>query len=313
MNVENLLSDRLVMVTGKGGTGKTTFAAALASIQAARGRRCLLCEVDTQRAALEPIFGFEPELTPRQVSPGLDVCNLVWPDVFGLYLKTMVRVDRIAKLILANPLVMRFIDFTPGSQELVILSVLYDLLDRYDVVVVDMPASGHAFSLLDITRSAASLFRTGPLRARVDQLVEMLRDPRSRMVFVALPEEMVVNETIETWQRLADGDLLGAKPMTFLNRATVPSLSRDERTLLGRLDATGLDHDAHAYLAAGKWEARMEDRTWSSLQRLSTSMRAAPLLVPAVAVGEGPRGVTAGVALALGRHVGLTRKDLPWT
>ena len=98
------------------------------------------------------------------------------------------------RLILSNRMVSRFLDFTPGSQEIVILSALGQQVEKYDLVVADLPASGHAFSLLDITRSAMGLFRSGPVRGRAEELRQMIRSPDTRVVFVTLPEEMVVTE-----------------------------------------------------------------------------------------------------------------------
>ena len=198
----SLVNDRLLFVTGKGGTGKTTAAVAIARMLAARGKKTLLCEVDAQRPALEAIFGINPGYEPVRVLPGLDVCNLIWPDVLGAWLRRMVRIGWVVDAILANDMIRRFLDFVPGAQDLVEVSAIDDWCSKYDAVVVDMPASGHAFSLLDVTRSALKLFRGGPVRQRATELRARIEDPATTMVLVALPEEMVVNETLETLQRM---------------------------------------------------------------------------------------------------------------
>ncbi len=309
-----MLNDRLILVTGKGGTGKTTMAAAIAMLQAGRGRRTLLAEVDAQRGALAPVFGIEePGLEPVRVGENLEVCNLLWPDVLGAYLESMIRIRRLVNAILGNEMVRRFLDFTPGSQEVVLLSVLGDLVDRYDVVVVDMPASGHAFSMLDITRSALGLFRTGPIRRRMLELRQLLHDPRTRVVLVALPEEMVVNETLETLGRLKTGDLLGATPLIVLNRAITPTFSDEERSLLTQASAALRVAAAGAeLLAAGRWELSLEMAVQSALARLAGSQGQAPIIVPPVGVG----GVASQVARAVSRHLagqlGLSEEDT-WT
>ena len=307
-----LLDARLVLVTGKGGTGKTTFASALALLASLRGRRVLLVELDSQRPSLTSVFGRAPEFQPISVRHNLDIANLTWPDALRSFLTQLVVSRRIVRLILSNGIVGRFLDFTPGSQEIVILSALGDQVEGYDLVVADLPASGHAFSLLDITRSAMGLFRSGPVRNRASELRNLLTAPTTRLVLVALPEEMVVNETIETYDKLSRYELLSRPPVVFLNRATLPTLTDDERTLLGRLAAADLNRIQHEFVRAGRWEDALEQATADSLAGLTQAMPSEPILVPPAAAGGGPREVVGNVAAHLGRLVGVARRELEW-
>ncbi len=292
-----LLSARLIFVTGKGGTGKTTIAAALASSMARRGRRTLLCEVDAQRPALKAVFGVNPTLEPQSVGERLDLCNLVWPGVLGSYLKRMVRVGWVVDAILGNDLVQKFLDFTPGAQDLVELSAIDDLCQRYDVVVVDMPASGHAFSLLDITRSALDLFRAGPVRQRATELRSRVVDPATRLLLVALPEEMVVNETIETLERLQRGGLVGGAPTLLLNRCVPPEPDPAAEALLERLSSDDtLDPAAAERVAAGRWQLHAERAAASALERLTAALGVAPVVVPPLALAQAPSVSVAAVS-----------------
>lgn len=308
-----LLEDRLILVTGKGGTGKTTFAASIARIMAAKGRRTLLCEVDAQRPALGAVFGTEAGFEPVEVESNLHLANLLWPDVLVAYLTRMVGAARLVKAILANDRIKRFLDFIPGSRELVEVSAIVAFMERYDVVVVDMPASGHAYSMLDITRSALGLFRAGPVRRRVMELRAALEDEYSRIVFVSLPEEMVVNETLETVQRMREGDLVGAEPMLILNRAVQPTMTEEESELLTRLSSVELPVDAAEMVAAGRWQWRLEDAVRQTSNRLSTVLDLEPILVPPIGVGGVPREVVASVSTYLGDLVGIPKRALDWT
>jgi anion-transporting ArsA/GET3 family ATPase len=301
------------MVTGKGGTGKTTFAAALAVLGATLGKRTLLVELDSQMPAFAPIFGIEPTFEPTRVRPDLEVSNLTWDASLKSFLTGLVPSRRVVNLILNNKMVSRFLDFTPGSQEIVTLSALGDRVAAYDLVVVDMPASGHAFSLLDITRSALGLFRSGPVRQRALELRELLHTPTTRLVFVALPEEMVVNETLETFARLAEYELLNQPPVVFLNRATLPSLSDDERALLARLSGSELQPLQEEFVRAGRWEDQLEQSTAAAQERLTESLPDTPILVPPAPPGGVPRTVVESVSVHLGRLVGVTRRDLSWS
>ena len=299
--LSDLLGKRLILVTGKGGTGKTTFASALALLGAARGLDTLLCEVDNQRPALTSIFGLEPTWEPCEVADGLHVCNLTWDDALVAFLRRTVPAPRVLGLILQNQAVQRFLDFTPGSQEMVVLSAIADRTDDYDLVVVDLPASGHARALLDIPRSALGLFRTGPVRKRASELEALVRSGRSQLVLVALPEEMVVNETLETRQHLQDvGDAV-----VFLNRATAPTLRQDEARVLQQLEGAALEGLAGELVCAGAWEASLEAGAAEALARLPEA-----LVVPPMEPLSSEEDVVTEVAVHLGRQVGVSRRDV---
>jgi Anion-transporting ATPase len=310
--VKALLDSRLLLVTGKGGTGKTTFSAALALVAAARGRRVLLAEIDSQRPAFTPVFGREPGFTPSRLRDGLDVCNLTWQSALTSFLTGLVPSRRVVGMILQNKIVSRFLDFTPGSREIVTLSALVDQVGKYDLVVADLPASGHAFSLLDVTRSALGLFRSGPVRTRAGELRDALQAPTTRIALVGLPEDMVVNETLETRDRLANADLLSGPPCVFLNRATLPTLTAEERELIRRLGAEPLDPLQAEFVRAGRWEDDLEQGTADASNRMTTALGHPPLLVPPAPPGGTPRQVVESVAAHLGRSVGLTRRELQW-
>jgi anion-transporting ArsA/GET3 family ATPase len=311
--LRDLLDSRLVMVTGKGGTGKTTFAAALALLGAIRGRRTLLVEIDSQRPAFTPIFGREPTFAPLKIRDRLDLSNLLWNQALAAFLNNLVPSRRVVSLVLQNRMVSRFLDFTPGSQELVTLSALADQVAKYDLVVADLPASGHAFSLLDVTRSALGLFRSGPVRARATELRNVLQAPSTRMALVALPEEMVVNETVETRDRLVRYELLSHPPTVFLNRATLPTLTPLERELVQRLSKAELDPLQAEFVRAGRWEDELEQGTAESAQRIVEAFGREAFLVPPAPPGGGPKQVVESVAVHLGRLVGVTRRELAWS
>jgi len=307
-----LLDSKLVLVTGKGGTGKTTFSSALAVLGAATGRRTLLAEIDSQRPAFTPIFGTEPAFAPTRIRDGLDFCNLRWMDALNAFLKGLVPSRRVVNLILANRMVSRFLDFTPGSQEIVTLSALSEHVGKYDLVIADLPASGHAFSLLDVTRSALGLFRSGPVRSRAQELRGMLLADTTRAALTALPEEMVVNETIETGNKLQHYELVGHPPLVFLNRATLPTLVAEERALIHRLAAERLDPIQAEFVRAGRWEDELEQGTAESAGRLTGALGYEPVMIPPAPAGGSPRQIVESVAAHLGRQVGVTRRELQW-
>lgn len=308
MAVEALLEGRLLLVTGKGGTGKSTVAASLAVLAATRGRKVLLAELDMSRSAMSGMFGRPIGPEPVTVAPRLDVANILYGPALEDFIGNVVPVGRIVRLVLDNPIVRKFLDFTPGAREMATLSRVVQYASEYDLVVVDLPASGHAFSLLDVTRSALSLFRSGPMREQAEALRQVLERDSTRVALVALPEEMVVNETLETHARFEDFGLLSRPPVVFLNRATLPTLSDDERTLLDRLEAQPLSARQAEFVAAGRWEDRLERETADALERLADLQ---PVLVPPTSEGGRPIDVLRSVAVNLGRQVGVSRRQLP--
>lgn len=310
--VRRLLDSKLVLVTGKGGTGKTTFSSSLALLAAAQGRRVLLAEMDSQRPAFTAVFGSEPPFEPLEVRERLCIANLTWPEALQSFLAALVPSRRVVRLILSNRMVKRFLDFTPGSQEIVLLSALAEQVEHFDLVVADLPASGHAFSLLDITRSALGLFRSGPVRSRAEELRALIRDGGTRLAFVALPEEMVVNETIETVQRMRSFELLSNEPTVFLNRALPPTYTGEELALLEELGSQDLSELEAEYLRAGRWEAVLEQSTSSGIERLTEELGYPPVLVPPSSAGDSARRVVGHVAVHLGRSVGVSRRSLQW-
>lgn len=269
MTVKELLSHRLLLITGKGGTGKTTLSAAIARLASERGRRALVVEVDVQQPAMTAAFGREPGYQPVMITPTLGICNLSWHHALEEWLEHTVPGQRLVKLILGNPMVQLFLDATPGAREVVILSKIASLVESWDLVVVDMPASGHAVGVLRVPNLALRLMRAGPIRKRSEEVLSLFGRRDTALILVAIPEEMVVNETVETWAAVRKEVPQLRVPAVVLNRAAVPTLNADERALLSRLSAEhSPGSDADELLLAGRWEAGLEADTDSAIQRL---------------------------------------------
>jgi Mrp family chromosome partitioning ATPase len=308
VNVTHLLQSRLLLVTGKGGTGKTTLSAALARLLADRGKRVCIVEIDSYRPALTAPLGVVPGYHPVSAGPRLDACNIVWRDALMEWLADTVPAERVVRALLTNKVVQPFLEATPGLRETVVLSKVLKLVDAYDVVVVDMPASGHTISLLGVPRVAVSLMRTGPIRERALAILDRLHRPDTALVIVALPEEMVVNEAVELWERLQK-EVPGLRaPLVALNRAAPPSLSADETALLARLAAATPDTATPAgeLVLAGRWEAGLEASTADALARLEAAFGAPPVSFARLgALGGfegGPGRIVQQLAAALARQ-----------
>jgi anion-transporting ArsA/GET3 family ATPase len=201
-----LLDRRLVVVTGKGGVGKSTVAAALALRAARAGKRTLVCEVNApERVA--PLLGAPPAGTePRQALPGLFTVNVTPPEAMHEYGLKVLRFQLLYRAVFENRLVRYFLRVIPSLAELVMLGkILYEARavdpegrPRWDLVVMDAPSTGHAVQLLRVPSALLDTVPPGPLQRDARWMHDLLVDPaRTAVVLVTLPEEMPVNETLE--------------------------------------------------------------------------------------------------------------------
>ena len=306
MRVHDLLSRRLILVTGKGGTGKSSFAAALGLLAASRGHRTVVVEVDSFHPALTDLLGVVPAFQPVSAGPALWVSNATWQQSLEDWLERTVPAVGIVKLILNNRVVQVFLDATPGARETVLLSRIIHLLDQYDRVVVDLPASGHALNLLRVPHLARKLMRSGPIRERSDEIVHALGASTTAAVLIALPEEMVVSETLELYANLRREVPELDVPLVVLNRASRPTLEPAERTLLDRLaEHVPAGGTAAEVILAGTWEAALEADTQDAAARLRTLVAPTVLQFPRLGALGGFEGgaskVVRQMAAALAR------------
>ncbi|MGP0031114.1 MAG: ArsA-related P-loop ATPase [Acidimicrobiales bacterium] len=202
----DLLQLKLVFVTGKGGVGKTTVAAALAQLAATQGKRVLACEVDA-KGDLAALFEAAPtDFTPREISPGIFSMSMDTEASLREYLKLHLRIPVMGRI---GPLAKAF-DFVataaPGVREILTVGKLcYEVRERnYDLVVVDAPASGHVIGQLAAPQAINDLVKVGLIRGQTDWMLEILSDAQlTGLVAVTTPEEMPVSETLELTERVA--------------------------------------------------------------------------------------------------------------
>lgn len=202
----SLFDQRLWIVSGKGGVGKSTVSAGLALASAQAGRKTLVCELNVQER-IAPSLGHAPagpEL--KQIEKNLWAVNILPADAMREYALLILRFESLYKAVFENRLVRQFLRFIPSLQELVMLGkVLYHVQEkqpdgqwRYDTVVVDAPSTGHALSLLRLPQVLLDTVPPGPLATESEKMRDLLVDPNvTAAVCVSIPEEMPVNETLE--------------------------------------------------------------------------------------------------------------------
>ena len=201
----DLLDRRLLFVTGKGGVGKSTVAAALGLLGTARGKRTLVCEVDA-KGNLADFFEI-PRTTfkPSQVEPNLFAMSMDTEESLAEYLKLQLKLPVVARI---GPLARAF-EFVataaPGVKEILTVGKLaYEVRERhYDLVVVDAAPTGHIVGQLAAPQGINELVKVGLVRQQTDWVLRILADAATTgVVVVTTPEEMPVNETIELLGRL---------------------------------------------------------------------------------------------------------------
>ena len=142
-----------------------------------------------------------------------------------------------------------------------------------------MPASGNAVAMISVAHTAQRLFVTGPVRRCADDLLALYGRPDVCAVLVALPEEMVVNETLETADKIARECAPLRLGAVLLNRAAPWRFSEDERAVLSRLAARpSLTAEAQGIVDAGRWALDRAAATQDAATRLSEGLGGVPVL-----------------------------------
>jgi anion-transporting ArsA/GET3 family ATPase len=232
-----LLDLELVFVTGKGGVGKTTVAAAIAEVAARRGQRVLVCEMDAKGALATAFEVTQLEFDPTEVEPGLFAMSMNTEDALQEYLRLFVKIPFIGRI---GPLAstLDFVaDAAPGVKEILAIGKLtFEVKERhYDLVVVDAEASGHVVSQIGAPKVIADLVQVGVVKDQTQWMLDILEDPRrTGVAVVTTSEEMPVTESIELLERLTTET--GTYPVAVIaNRVLDEVFDDDEREIAARV------------------------------------------------------------------------------
>jgi anion-transporting ArsA/GET3 family ATPase len=283
----SLLDKRLVVVTGKGGVGKTTVAAALGLLAARAGKRTVICEV-AEQDRLAGLFGVDASgHEERELAPNLHSMSVDPEQAKEEWLRYQLKSGTLAG-VLGGSSVFRYLSAAaPGLSELVTIGKVWDLaqLERrtggsvFDLAIVDAPATGHGIAMLRAPSTYAGVARVGPIRRQALQIDGFLRDRRrTGVVVVALPEEMPVNETLDLEHRL------GEEMEMAIDRAIVNGLypqrftGEEAKRLRQAADAAGDGAAAPARAALAEHERVRGQR--SQLRRLRRGLDAPVATLP---------------------------------
>jgi anion-transporting ArsA/GET3 family ATPase len=305
---------RLHVVTGKGGTGKTTVAAALALALAGSRRKVLLIEVEG-RQGIARLFDSAPlPYAERKIAigqggngyagmPGGDVYALAIDPEGALldYLQMFYGMRTAGKALTRVGMVDFAAAIAPGLADVLVTGKATEATRRrvggsyaYDAIVMDAPPTGRISRFLNVTSEVSDLAKVGPVRSHADAVSSVIRSPQTAVHFVSTLEEMPVQETLDgiAELRAIKGIQVGGVFVNMARPALLPqaqlSAAPDEAALLGALKSAGLagaeglaPHLA-AELAEHAQQITLQDRERAELDTAGQPMYELPLITEGI-------------------------------
>jgi arsenite/tail-anchored protein-transporting ATPase len=238
-----LFSKRVVLVSGKGGVGRTVCAAALARAAATRGRRVLVADLEEasseRRSALARLYGRDQlPKEPMALSPNVEGVLVQTEYGAELFLRSIFRTKSLVGLAMRSRSLQRLLYAAPSFREMGMFFHLLHLLEReehgrplYDFVIADLPATGHALAMTSLPEILLRLMPSGPVAAAFHRGQALLNDPAiTASWIVTLPESLPVSETLE----LLEGFRRTKMPLggILVNRMPANPFSLEEREAL---------------------------------------------------------------------------------
>ena len=294
-----LLDKRLVIVTGKGGVGKSTVALALGMSAAAEGRRTIVCEVSSQEHTSRVFHRAEVGFHEVEMSENLWAISIDPDEAMREYVLLQLRVRAMRDILFRSRIFTYLAAATPGLRELVTIGKIWEVAqpDRkvkrgheYDLVIVDAPATGQGIAFLQTPRTFANIARVGPIKAQAEALETFLVNHRKTGVaIVALPEEMPVNETAALERTLTE-EVGVSVDRVYMNALYPERFSKIELDRLQSV-ASQTDDGARAACRVALGESRRAGAQHEQLARLAemvdAPLRTLPFLFePEVGVEE---------------------------
>jgi len=253
---------RLHVVTGKGGTGKSTVAASLALALAAQGRQVLLCEVEG-RQGIARMFDVDPlPYEERRIASGLRLNGRAPGVVHALhidpesalleYLAMYYKLGRAGRALDRFGVIEFATTIAPGVRDVLLTGKVYEAVQRnsrnrnavqYDAVVLDAPPTGRIAQFLNVNDELAGLAKVGPIKSQADSVMTLFQSPRTAVHLVTVLEEMPVQETADGITELRRAGLpVGS---VIVNHVRPQDISAHDLAAAraGRLDAAQIEAD----------------------------------------------------------------------
>jgi anion-transporting ArsA/GET3 family ATPase len=285
----SILDKRLVFVTGKGGVGKTTVAAALGLVAARAGKRTIVCEV-AQQERMSRVFRREGVgFSETRLATDLYAISIDPQQSMEQYLREQIKPSALYGVLFDNRLFQYFSAATPGLRELATMGKVWELAqferrdpesEPYDLVIVDAPSTGHGLGFLRTPRTFRDAARVGPISRQAGKIDSFITDESfTGVVAVALPEEMPVNETVDFERELEDE--MGMKLDAVVVNALYPErFDPEEAERIEQAAASNGSPGVEAALKAALFEHRRARTQRAELARLTEELGRDPLTLP---------------------------------
>lgn len=272
-DMTSLFQHRLHFFTGKGGGGKTTIASLFALSASARGKKALLIDLDPE-SPISSLFEAEKgTMTPQPLAPNIDGVLIDPLSSLREFIIRQIKIEKIYDLIFENKIFHFFVKAAPGVEEMALIGKIYYLNDersgkkpRWDILIVDAPATGHALYLFKIPKVFIDLTQKGPLAEQSKKIYSMLTEKKETAIhLVTIPEELPVQETIELFNeikklRLPMGELFLNKTLeAFENNEILRRFApqNDMGSLLKKIEETLLHYQTRQQIQQS-YEDRLE-------------------------------------------------------
>ena len=288
--VPELLDKRLVIVTGKGGVGKSTVALALGLAAAREGRRTIVCEVSSQEHTSQVFHRAEVGFHEVEMADNLWAISIDPDEAMREYVLLQLKVRAMRDLLFRSRIFTYLAAATPGLRELVTIGKIWEVAqpDRkvkrgrnYDLVIVDAPSTGAGVGFLQTPRTFANIARVGPIKAQAEALEALLVNHRKTgAAIVALPEEMPVNETVALERQLSE-EVDVAVDRVYMNALYPERFSKHDLERLENASAKANGPLRAAYRAALS-ESRRAAAQREQLARLAELVKAPVRTLPFV-------------------------------
>jgi anion-transporting ArsA/GET3 family ATPase len=298
-------TSRVMIVAGKGGVGKTTVTAALATAAARAGMSVLIVEVEGKSGLATCLGAPALEYEELEVEPGLRARTLTPDQALLEYLEER-GLRRVSKHLVKSGALDVVATAVPGMKDILVLGKVKQL-ERdgvADLILIDAPAAGHAITFLLSPRGLLDAVRLGPVRQQAEDVIELLSDPaRCRVMLVTLPEETPVNELVDT--AFALEDRVGVKLGPIVMNAVPSDLELNGHRTSEDASSLGIDlsaSDTEALDAAAAFRHERHQLALEQAARLKSRLPLPQLHLPFLFDSIGPAQIEQ-LAAALSNEV----------
>ncbi len=275
--MRDLFDKRLIIITGKGGVGKSTVALAVGMAAATAGKRTIVCEVAAQEGISRIFHHADVGFHEVQMDENLWAISIDPDESMREYVLLQLKVKAARDLLFRSRMFTYLTAATPGLRELVTIGKIWELAQgkrkvkggrNYDLVVVDAPATGHGVGFLQTPRTFANVAKVGPMASQAETLDAFLTNHRrTGVAIVALPEEMPVNETAALERDVSDA--VGASVDRIYMNGLYPDRFADDEAGQIAVAAEQAEGETRAALLEALSERRRAHSQAEQLARLA--------------------------------------------